>query len=173
MFADVVLPIFADGVLDEVVGPGLGATGSGGGTDPLAPSAPTLTWATGTDDNTPDFYADFVVGEFWAAGDITGSNYDVIDLQVATNIAFTSPTTASNTVDALELMAGELTFPAVGPLADGTWYARARSTHYVGGVAHVGAWSNTVTQTIVTANYRISATGDRRISATGDIRKAS
>jgi hypothetical protein len=123
--------------------------GGGGGGDPLTPTAPVLTWDTAATDNTPTFTADFGV-LVHAAGDIDGSNYDVIELNWDTDINFGSPDDDSNTLDAGEIATGSVAF-TTGALADGLWYARCRHNHVVAGVDNWSAWSNTVSETIVTA----------------------
>jgi hypothetical protein len=130
------------------LGVGFGRLGSGGSAnDPLAPAAPVLTWDTGPTDNTPQFTSDFDDTKVHASGDIDGSNYDVIELNWDTDPAFGSPDNDTNTLDAAEILAGEVAF-TTGALADGTWYARTRHNHVVAGVNHYSPWSNTVSQTI-------------------------
>jgi hypothetical protein len=115
------------------------------GNDPLTPDAPVLTWDTAATDNTPTFTADFDDTTVHAVPD--GSNYDVIELNYDTDSGFGSPDSATNTLDAAELLAGTAAF-TTGTLADGTWYARVRHNHVVAGVDHYSPWSNTVSQTI-------------------------
>jgi hypothetical protein len=87
----------------------------GGGTS-FSLAAPVLTWDEEADDATPDFTVDF---------DEDTAEDDVIKLQIDDNASFTSPTEFTNTLDAAEILAGEISM-AVSELADGTYYARVR-----------------------------------------------
>lgn len=97
--------------------------------------APVLTWVSAADDNTPLFEGVFT-------GLLEG---DVGRLQLSTDVGFTSPTEATNTADAAEVLALQLDYTS-GALADGQWWARVR--HERG--ASVSAWSNVETKTIAT-----------------------
>jgi hypothetical protein len=114
--------------------------------DPLAPAAPVLTWDTGATDNTPTFTAVFDDTLVHAVPD-PGVDEDIIELNYDTDSGFGSPDSATNALDAGEIIAGEVAF-TTGALADGTWYARVRHNHVVAGVDHFSPWSNTVSQTI-------------------------
>ena len=139
--------------------------GGSSGNDPLAPAAPVLTWDTDGTDNTPTFTADFDDTLVWSAGEIDGSNYDVIHLEWDTDSGFGSVDSDSNTLDAAEILAGEVAF-TTGTLADGTWYARCRHEHVVAGVSHFSPWSNTVSQTIATDANALLRTDDSYILRT-------
>jgi hypothetical protein len=115
------------------------------------PAAPVLTWDTGPTDNTPTFTAVFDDTKVWASGEIDGSNYDVITLQWDTDSGFGSVDSDTNTIDAAELLAGNVNF-TTGALANGTWYARCRHNHVVAGVDNISDWSNTVSETIAVTN---------------------
>lgn len=145
------------------LGSGFGRLGGRGGSggDPLAPGAPVLTWDTGPEDNTPTFTSVFDDSKIWAAGEIDGSNYDVIELEWDTHSGFGSPDTDQNTLDAAELLAGNAEF-TTGVLADGTWYARCRHNHVVAGVEHWSPWSNTVSETIASAFKWLTPNGADR-----------
>lgn len=130
----------------------------GGVSDPLTPDAPVLTWDTDGTDNTPSFTGDFDDTMVHDAGSIDGSNYDVIHLEWDTDSGFGSVDNDSNTLDAAEILAGEVAF-TTGTLADGLWYARCRHEHVVAGVSHFSPWSNTVSQTIETATSAGEAIG--------------
>jgi hypothetical protein len=97
------------------------------------PSAPTLTWTSGTSVRDP---------VFTLTGILAG---DIVQLQIDDDPAFGSTYgDDSNTVDSTEAADGQLTFPGIPTLAYATtYYARARITR--AGVA--SAWSNSVNQT--------------------------
>jgi hypothetical protein len=103
------------------------ASSGGGGTVTLA--APVLTWVSAAGDNTPDFSV---------AGALSGST---IDVQISANSNFAVVTQTLSGV-----RAGDPTTLTAATLADGLWYARAKYTN--------SDWSNTVSQTIVTAVLR-------------------
>jgi hypothetical protein len=111
-------------------------------------TAPTLTWVSAADDNTPLFEGDFT-------NLLEG---DVGRLQLSTDAGFTSPTEATNTADAAEVLALQLDY-TTGPLADGQWWARVR--HERG--ASVSAWSNVETKTIVTTSKLLLVNGTDRL----------
>lgn len=122
----------------------------GGGGDGLVPNAPVLTWVSDETVNPPQLDAVFDDTHVWAAGEITGSNFDRIEVQVDQDPLFGSvDETDTNDIDAADLLAGEVSiFP--GPLATGVaLYIRSRHVHYVGGVAHPSAWSNVVTEALI------------------------
>jgi hypothetical protein len=98
------------------------------------PSAPTLTWTSGTSVRDP---------VFTLTGILAG---DIVQLQIDDDPAFGSTYgDDSNTVDSTEAADGQLTFPGIPTLAySTTYYARARITR--AGVA--SAWSNSVNKTI-------------------------
>jgi hypothetical protein len=83
---------------------------------PFDLAAPVLTWDEEADDSTPDFVVDF---------DEDTAETDVIRLQIDSDVNFGSPTEFTNTLDAAEILAGEISM-AVSELADGTYYARVR-----------------------------------------------
>jgi hypothetical protein len=97
------------------------------------PSAPTLTWTSGTSVRDP---------VFTLTGILAG---DIVQLQIDDDPAFGSTYgDDSNTVDSTEAADGQLTFSGIPTLAYATtYYARARITR--AGVA--SAWSNTVNKT--------------------------
>lgn len=99
-------------------------------------TAPVLDWDDDTTDSTPDFIAD-----------LTGPLVDDdIVLEWDNDIDFSSPiSTDANIVDAGEALALSVAF-AVGSLADGTYYFRAKH----GRSGSYSAWSNTETVTILT-----------------------
>jgi hypothetical protein len=99
-------------------------------------SAPVLTWDEEADDSTPDFTVDF---------DENVAADDVVRFQIDDNSGFTSPTEATNTLDAAEILAGEIAM-AMSELADGTYYARARVERNSNPISD---WSNVEEITIV------------------------
>src|SRR5262245_24690540 len=101
---------------------------SGLGGFAYALTAPVLDWDDDTADNTPDFNIDFGPD---AAED------DVIRVQYDDNASFTSPNEATDTLDAAEILAGEIDL-GLSALADGTWYVRARLERG----AALSRWSN-------------------------------
>jgi hypothetical protein len=97
---------------------------------PFTLDAPVLTWDEEADDETPDFTVDF---------DEDTAEDDVIRLQIDNDIAFGSPIEITNTLDAAEILAGEITM-ASGTLADGTYYVRARVEQPLN--TPISDWSN-------------------------------
>lgn len=116
------------------MGAGFGRLGSASSTPGVSLTAPVLDWDNDTTDNTPDFIAD-----------LTGAIVDDdIVLEWDNDIDFSSPiSTSANIVDAGEALALSVAF-AVGALADGTYYFRAK--HGRGG--SYSDWSNIETVTI-------------------------
>jgi hypothetical protein len=111
--------------------------GSGGAAaSPYIPPAPVLELLTDETENEPRFAADF--HESIAAN-------DTVTLNIDDNSGFTSPDAYQDTLDAAELLGGEIGF-GNSALADGTYYARIRVTRS----SVNGDWSNTVTVTINT-----------------------
>jgi len=125
--------------------------------DPLVPDAPVLT-AVDVVSNPPTLDADFDDDACWAAGDIDGSNYDRIYFEWSQAADFTGASTANDTLDATELLAGEVSL-TTGPLATGDWYMRVRHDHVVAGASHLSAWSNTVTWTYAFVSDAIELEG--------------
>jgi hypothetical protein len=99
-------------------------------------SAPVLAWDEEEADATPDFVVGF---------DGTAKAGDTVRLQHDDDPAFPAPADATEALDAGEIAAGQVAM-ALGELANGTWYARARIERP--GVA-VSPWSNV--ETIVIA----------------------
>jgi len=140
-----------------------GVLGSAGGP---VPDAPVLTWTSGVTDSTPNFSVNLPDGLGAPHDAVDG---DVIYLEIADNISFT--TTSTDTLDAGDIAGDPVAMEQTTPLADGTYYARARIKRG----ASFGAYSNVESKTLATAtaNNRISSTSDRRISAAGDYRIAA
>lgn len=114
------------------LGSGLIIQLTGGGT---TITAPVLTLNTGPADPTPDFTIAF---------DSSAHEGDIVILQWATNVDFTSGVDETPTVlDAADIVAGEIN-ETIGPLANGTWYFRSMIAR--GGSA--SDWSNVETETI-------------------------
>ncbi len=112
----------------------------GAGTTPAeVPDAPVLTWTSGTTDNMPNFEVDLPSG----FGDYRdAADGDIIYLEIADNIAFT--TTSTDTLDAGDIVGDPVEMEQGAPLTDGTYYARARLRRG----ASYGAYSNIETETI-------------------------
>ena len=72
---------------------------------------------------------------------------DEVALQYSQDPLFVGATAATNTLDAAEILAGEIT-EVTGVLAEGTWYFRAKITRG----SESSAWSNTVSDTFASAN---------------------
>jgi hypothetical protein len=128
--------------------------GAGSGNDPLAPAAPVATWDTAASDNTPTLSGVFddTPGKFWEAGDIDASNYDRLQAQVSKFSDFSViEDDGFDDLDADDITNGFTDPIGLGPLADGLTYGRIRHNHVVAGVDHYSPWSNTVSETIVTA----------------------
>jgi hypothetical protein len=119
--------------------------------------APVLDWDDETADNTPDFTISFPIG---IAED------DVIRLQYDDNSNFTSPTEVTNTLDAAEIIANEIT-EALAALPNGTYYVRVRVERDSNPIS---PWSNTETVPIAAAVPVLSnATGTATSDTEADL----
>lgn len=103
------------------------------------PAAPVLTWTSGVTDTTPNFSVNLPSGLGAPSDAVSG---DVIYLEIADNISFT--TTSTDTLDAGDVTGDIVAMEQATPLADGTYYARARLKRG----SSYGAYSNTETKTI-------------------------
>ena len=121
----------------------LGVLGSAGGP---VPDAPVLTWTSGVTDSTPNFSVNLPDGLGAPHDAVDG---DVIYLEIADNISFT--TTSTDTLDAGDVSGDIVAMEQATPLADGTYYARARLKRG----ASFGPYSNTETKTLTTVANRL------------------
>ena len=97
-------------------------------------AAPALSLASAPGTDPPELTATF---------DATVLEGDILVLQYAQNAFFTSASTATHTLDAADILAGEYTF-TTPPLGGGMWFFRARDTR-----GSLGSpWSNTVSDDI-------------------------
>jgi hypothetical protein len=112
-----------------------------GGVGTTLLAAPTLSWTSGTTDNTPDLTVTFP--------DILVTGTDVT-FEYANNSGFTGATSVVHDLTSPEALAQAMNL-ALSALTDGTWYIRVK---YDG-----SAWSNTETKTIDAAPTLTSPTG--------------
>jgi hypothetical protein len=129
---------------------GLLADLGGAGGSPLL-TAPTLSWTSGTTDNTPDLSVTFP--------DILVTGTDVT-FEYANNSGFTGATSVVHDLTSPEALAQEMEL-ALSALADGTWYIRVK---YEG-----SNWSNTETKTIDAAPTLTSPTGVKTGTTTATV----
>lgn len=128
---------------------GMRASGAGSASDSLRPLAPVLTWVSDNTVNPPEFEGVFDNTHVWSSGEITGSNFDRLELQIDDDVAFGSFDDVTNDLDAAELLA-LVAIMNPGIQATGIpLYARLRHIHYVGGVGHVSSWANVETKTLL------------------------
>jgi hypothetical protein len=99
-------------------------------------TAPVLVWDGITSSDPPQFQATLTDAQVG----------DVITLEWDDNSSFTSPSSATNTIDSGEAAANEVGF-TTGTWGDGTWYARVK--HSRGGSD--SSWSNTETVTVTSS----------------------
>jgi hypothetical protein len=119
---------------------------SGGG---FALTAPVLVWDEETGDSTPDFTINF---------DPETVETDVVRFQIDDDLGFGSPIEVTNSLDAAEILAGEISL-ATGSLTDGTYYARARVEQPED--TPISGWSNIETITLaIPPSMTSSATFD-------------
>lgn len=96
-------------------------------------AAPAITLTSPITDNTPEFE---MVHDDIREGDL-------VRFQYSTSAAFAGAVEVTNTIDAAEFAAKVLDF-STGPLANNTWYFRARIER----LATMSQWSNVVSETI-------------------------
>jgi hypothetical protein len=124
----------------SAVGPVTGVPGVG-------VAAPSLTWISDSLDLTPNFAIDLPSG-LGAPDDAVAG--DVIYLEITDNVDFT--TTSTDTLDAGEVTGDLITIEQTTPLANGTYYARARLKRG----STFGPYSNVVSKTLAASTFALS-----------------
>lgn len=123
---------------------GFSRRGSGGGVvDPLAPTAPTLTWDGVATDTTPNFDVGLPGGAAPGAAAVA----DDLVIQYSADSGANWSAYLTDPLDAGDIAGSPLTETGVTPLAGGSYTFRARLVRG----AHVSAWSASAAAT-VTAN---------------------